>query len=494
MSGTLLAFDLGAESGRGILGRFDGNRLTLEQVHRFENGGVALLDRLYWDPLRLFGEIESGLGMAGKMEPQLASVGIDTWGVDFVLLAADGTLLDNPRHYRDARTDGMLETAFQIMPREQIFSHTGIQFMKLNSLYQLLALRLADAPQLAAAQQLLMIPDLLHYFLSGERSGEFSNATTTQLFDPTRGGWSTALCEAFDLPQHILPPIAAPGTQLGTVRDSVAERCGLSKSVPVILPATHDTGAAVAAVPATGVGTGDFAYISSGTWSLMGAELAAPELGADALRQNFTNEGGVGGTYRFLKNIMGLWLVQECRRTWSLAGRDRSYGELATAAAAAPAFGPLINPDDERFLPPGDMPSRIRAYCEETSQQIPESEGAIIRCVLESLALKYRQTLEQLETVLDRPMKTIHIVGGGIQNELLCELTAHATSRPVVAGPAEATAIGNLLIQALGLGWVESLEQIRQVVIDSFDPTRYEPAVDQAEAWNDAYGRFVRLV
>ncbi|MBT3346560.1 MAG: rhamnulokinase [Gemmatimonadetes bacterium] len=493
-AGASLAFDLGAESGRAILGRFDGRRLALEEIHRFETGGVPLLDRLYWDPLRLGAEIERGLSLAAQSGASIASVGIDTWGVDFALLAGDGSLLGNPRHYRDAHTDGMLEKAFEILPREQIFAHTGIQFMKLNSLYQLLALRQADSPQLAAAEQLLMIPDLLHYFLSGERSGEFSNATTTQLFDPSQGQWSQALCEAFDLPSHILPPIAAPGTQLGTIRESVLKRCGLTGDVPVILPATHDTGSAVAAVPAAGVGTGDFAYISSGTWSLMGAELSAPELGAEALRHNFTNEGGVGGTYRFLKNIMGLWLVQECRRTWLHEGSEFSYAELTQAAAGAPGLGALVDPDDERFMPPGDMPARIARYCAETSQNLPSNEGAIVRCVLDSLALKYRQVLEQLEAVLGRRLETIHIVGGGIQNELLCQLTADATGRPVVAGPAEATGIGNLLVQALGLGWVSSLADIRQVVIDSFEPRRYEPSQADSAAWDEAYGRFAALL
>lgn len=496
-AGSLLAFDLGAESGRAILGHFDGQHLTLEEIHRFDTGGVAVLDRLYWDPLRLLAEIERGLSLAaqrsGQRSGQIAAVGIDTWGVDFALLAGDGSLLDNPRHYRDAHTDGMLEAAFELMPREQIFANTGIQFMKLNSLYQLLALRRAGSPQLAAAEQLLMIPDLLHYLLSGERSGEFTNATTTQLFDPTSGQWSKDLCDALDLPYHILPPIAEPGAQLGTLLNSVSHRCGLPSGVPVILPATHDTGSAVAAVPAHGVGTGDFAYISSGTWSLMGAELAAPELGPDALRHNFTNEGGVGSTYRFLKNIMGLWLVQECRRTWQAAGNDRSYAQLTAAAAAAPGLSVLIDPDDERFLPPGDMPERIRAYCTQTSQAPPADEGATIRCVLDSLALKYRQVLQQLETVLGRRLETIHIVGGGIQNELLCQLTADATGRPVIAGPAEATGIGNLLVQAMGLGWVSSLADIRQVVIDSFEPRHYEPSADTA-AWDEAYGRFTALV
>jgi rhamnulokinase len=488
MRRQLLAFDLGAESGRAILGHLQDNTLELEEVHRFATGVTPVLGRLYWDVLRFFDEIQKGL-QAASGHADLGSVGIDTWGVDYGLLTSDGALLDNPRNYRDPRTAGVMERGLERVSRERVFAATGLQFMPINTLWQLLSMKQSAAPQLATAQSLLMIPDLLHYFLTGERCSEFTNATTTQFYDPRQRRWSTELFEAFDLPKHILPEIIEPGTRLGLIRDDVATTCGVS-GVPVVVPATHDTGSAVAAVPAEGQ---DFAYISSGTWSLMGAELAEPNLSDAALRYNFTNEGGLGGTFRFLKNIMGLWLVQETRRTWQTEGRQLSYAELTTAAGQAPAFGSLIDPDDARFLPPGDMATRLRAFCTETGQPPPESDGAVIRCILESLALKYRWVLARLEEVLDRRLDPIHIIGGGIQNQLLCQLTADATRRQVVAGPAEATAIGNLLVQAFGLGWLGSVAEIRQVVRASFAPRIYEPQGDSAR-WDEAYDRFCQLL
>ena len=484
----LLAFDLGAESGRAILGRFDGVRLDLEELYRFPTGATAVHDRLYWDVLRLHDEIKAGLRAAAGS--RIRSVGIDTWGVDFGLLAADGSLIDNPRHYRDPRTEGVMERALERVSRERVFAATGVQLLPINTLFQLLAMQEASAPRLAAARGFLMMADLLHYFLTGERVCEFTNATTTQFYDPRRGRWSTELFEAFGLPGRILPEIVAPGTRIGPLLETVTRDCGLSPGVPVVAPATHDTGAAVAAVPAEGP---DFAYISSGTWSLMGAELRAPDLSEGALRYNFTNEGGVGGAFRFLKNIMGLWLVQECRRTWAAAGRERSYADLARAAEEAPGFGPLVDPDDRRFLPPGDMPGRVAAFCRETGQAEPAGEGAVIRCLLESLALKYRWVLERLEEVLGRRLEPVHVVGGGSRNSLLCQLTADATGRPVVAGPAEATAIGNLLVQALGLGCLGSAEEIRAVVRASFEPRTFTPSGDDGR-WAEACDRFCRLL
>jgi len=484
----LLAFDLGAESGRAILGHLDESRLELEELHRFPTGVTPVLGRLYWDVLRFFDEIQTGLRAAAR-HPDLGSVGIDTWGVDYGLLSPDGAMLDNPRNYRDPRTAGVMERGLARISRERIFAATGLQFMPINTLWQLLSMREEASPQLAAAQSFLMIPDLLHYFLTGVQAGEFTNATTTQFYDPRQRCWSTELFDAFGLPSHILPEIIEPGTRLGLIRDDVATPCGVT-GIPVVVPATHDTGSAVAAVPAQNK---DFAYISSGTWSLMGAELAEPNLSDAALRYNFTNEGGVGGTFRFLKNIMGLWLVQETRRTWQAEGRQHSYAKLTAAARQSPAFGPLIDPDDARFLPPGDMAGRLLSFCIETGQRPPETDGAVIRCILESLALKYRWVLERLEEVLCRRLDPIHIVGGGIQNELLCQLTADATDRPVLAGPAEATAIGNLLVQALGLGWLGSVADIRQVVHASFAPRAYEPSGDR-ERWDEAFHRFCQLL
>ncbi len=488
MRRQLLAFDLGAESGRAILGHLHDSRIELEELHRFTTGVTPVLGRLYWDVLRFFEEIQTGL-QAASGHADLGSVGVDTWGVDYGLLTAGGELLDNPRNYRDPRTAGVMERGLQTVSRQRVFAASGVQFMPINTLWQLLAMQETASPQLAAAHSLLMMPDLLHYFLTGEQAGEFTNATTTQFYDPQQRRWSTELFDAFQLPTRILPEIVNPGTRLGLIRSDVATACGVS-GVPVVVPATHDTGSAVAAVPAAGK---DFAYISSGTWSLMGAELDEPNVSDAALRYNFTNEGGVGGTFRFLKNIMGLWLVQETRRTWQLEGRDRSYAELTAAARQAPAFGPLVDPDDARFLPPGDMASRLRAFCVETGQAPPDGEGVVIRCILESLALKYRWVLERLEEILGRRLDPIHVVGGGIRNELLCQLTADATRRRVVAGPAEATAIGNLLVQALGLGWLGSISEIRQVVSASFAPDTYEPALDGAR-WDEAYHRFCQLL
>lgn len=483
----MLAFDLGAESGRAIAGRFDGRRLQLEELHRFANGPVAVHDRLYWNPLGLFDEMKKGLALGARDAARpLDSVGIDTWGVDFALLGPGDALLDNPRNYRDPRTDGMLEAAFARVPRAEIFAHTGIQFMKLNTLYQLLSMR--GSPLLEQAHTLLLMGDLFNFFFTGAKVCEFSNATTTQFYNPSTGDWARELLDKLDLPHHFLPDIVEPGTQVGHLLPSIADELGVS-SVPFIAPATHDTGSAVAAVPTQDA---HYAYISSGTWSLMGTEIDAPMLGAGALEHNFTNEGGVGRTFRFLKNIMGLWLVQECRRQWGREGQSLDYAELTTMASQAPAFSAVVDPDDERFIAPGDMPARLRAVCRETGQAVPDGPGEVVRVALESLALKYRYVLESLEHLFDRRLERIHIVGGGIQNRLLCQFTADATQRPVVAGPVEATAIGNLMVQALGLGEVGSLDEARQVVRESFVPEHYAPG--PSDGWDAAYERFCQLL
>ncbi|MEW6749927.1 MAG: rhamnulokinase family protein [Candidatus Latescibacterota bacterium] len=483
-----LAFDLGAESGRAILGRFDGERLGLQEIHRFPNGPVRLFDSLYWDVLRLFAEMREGLSICARDHgSDLESVGVDTWGVDFGLVGTGHVLLENPHHYRDPRTDGMPEEAFARVPREEIFAHTGAQFMRLNTLYQLLALQRDNPSLLGSARALLMMADLFNYFLTGRRVCEFTNATTTQFYNPVKGRWATELLDRFGLPTTILPELVEPGTPIAALLPQVAEQAGLGR-VMVMAPATHDTGSAVASIPTT---TRDYVYISSGTWSLMGAELPQPRIDAQVLKHNFTNEGGVGHTFRFLKNIMGLWLVQESRRTWERRGRAFSYDELAALAGRAPAFAAQIDPDDGSFMAPGDMPARIADYCRQTGQPVPEGEGGMVRVVLESLALRYRQVLESAEEILGRRMECIHIVGGGIQNRLLCQFTATATRRPVIAGPLEATAIGNLMMQAVGRGDVGSVEEARQVVRRSFQPRTYEP--DDPAGWDEAYGRFRRL-
>ncbi|NKB67645.1 MAG: rhamnulokinase [Candidatus Latescibacteria bacterium] len=486
----LLAFDLGAESGRALLGHFDGEKLRLEELHRFANGPVQVFDSLYWDPLRLFGEMTEALSMYRRQYgARLDALGVDTWGVDFALLGRGDVLLGNPHNYRDPRTDGMLEAAFQRVPQQEIFARTGVQFMKLNTLYQLLAMQRQGSPLLEVAETFLMMADLFNFFFTGVKTGEFSNATTTQFYDPSRGDWSTELLQQFGLPTHILPPIVEPGAVLGQLLPSLRQQTGLDP-VRVLAPATHDTGSAVAAVPTA---DRDYAYISSGTWSLMGIEEDRPLLHEAALAHNFTNEGGVGGTFRFLKNIAGLWLMQECRRTWARQGREFSYDELTAKAQQAPPFAALIDPDDELFIAPGDMPARIVDYCRRSGQTPPAEEGGIIRTILESLALKYRHVLEHLDQIRGQRLARIHVVGGGIQNRLLCQFTASATGRPLLAGPLEATAIGNLMVQALGTGEVGSIDQARQVVRNSFAPDIYEPE-DDSGAWDQAYVHFAALL
>jgi rhamnulokinase len=484
-----LAFDLGAESGRAMVGQFDGNALSLSTVHRFGNGPVRVLGSLYWDVLRLFDEIMQGLSAYRKqVSRQVEGIGLDTWGVDFALLGRHDTLMGNPHHYRDPRTEGMYEAAFARIPRQKVFERTGIQFMQINTLFQLLSMKLKGDPTLEQAQTLLMIPDLLNFWLTGIKASEFSIATTSQCYDPRQGDWSGALLQSLDLPTHIFQQVIPSGTVIGPLLPEVAESVGLEGDELVIAPACHDTGSAVAAVPATG---SDFVYLSSGTWSLMGVEIDAPIITEDSLNFNFTNEGGVCGTYRLLKNIMGLWLVQECRRTWAQEGQELSYNELTELAAQAPAFGPLVEPDSHDFLLPGDMPARIAQFCARTGQAVPQSKGEIVRCALESLALKYRWVLEKLEIMLGRPLGTIHIVGGGSQNTLLCQFAADATGHAVMAGPIEATAAGNILMQMLARGRISSLAQGREVIRNSFETISYEPRPH--EGWAEAYQRFLAI-
>jgi len=486
---SYLAIDLGAESGRATLGTLDGGRLRLAEVHRFPNTPVRTLDGLHWDVLRLWADIQEGIARAARACPSgIASLGVDTWGVDFALLDAQGALIGNPYHYRDGRTRDMPGEAFRRVPRERIFELTGIQFMPINTLYQLLAMVRSGSAALRAASRLLMIPDLFNYWLTGQQTGEFTNVTTSQCYDPRRGAWAGALLAELGIPGHIFPTVIAPGTALGELLPEVAEETGAGP-VRVIAPACHDTGSAVVAVPAGGRG---FAWLSSGTWSIMGTEREAPVIDGRSLAYDFTNEGGVGGTYRLSKNIAGLWLVQECRRAWARAGGEVAYEQLARLAAEAPAFACLIDPDRAEFGQPGDMPHRIQAYCRSTGQPAPESQGAIVRCILESLALKYRWTLGRLEELAGGRLEPLHIVGGGSQNTLLNQFAADATGRRVLAGPAEATSIGNLLVQAVALGDVPSLAEGRRLVRESFAVAAYEPS--GGAAWGAAYERFCSLL
>lgn len=490
---VFLAVDLGASSGRVVAGLLDGRRLALEEVYRFDNGGVAAAGRLYWPLLTQWQQVLTGLRAAGaRYGGRVVSVGVDTWGVDFALLGRHDELLGYPLHYRDRRTAGIFEQAFARVPREAIFEATGLQFMEFNTLYQLLAMKLADSPLLDVAQSLLMMPDLFHWLLTGVKTNEYTNATTTQCFDPRRQVWAAELLARMDLPVHIFGPVAAPGTRLGGLRSEVAAETHLD-GAEVILPGTHDTASAVAAVPAASRPgqRPDWCYISSGTWSLMGVELPQPVVTRRCYELNFTNEGGVGGTTRLLKNIPGLWLVQECRRIWKQAGREYGWEELVRRASETPPLLSLIDPDDPSFVAPADMPQAIAAYCQRTGQVVPASEGAIIRTALESIALRYRMVLGYLEELAGGRLETIHIVGGGTQNRLLCQMTADACNRRVVAGPVEATAVGNLTLQAVARGALGSIAEAREVIGTSFAVEKYLPRLPQP--WDDAYGRFVQL-
>ena len=493
-SQVFLAVDLGASSGRVVAGLFDGAKLALEEVYRFDNGGVPAAGRLQWDLLSQWQHVLRGLRAAGKLYgSRVASVGVDTWGVDFGLLGRGDELLGNPYHYRDRRTAGILERAFAIVPREEIFAATGLQFMEFNTLYQLLAMKLADSPLLDAAQSLLLIPDLFHWLLTGEKANEYTDASTTQFLNPQTGGWARDLMEKFGLPTHILGPIAQPGTRLGKIQPAVIDETGLA-GVEVILPGTHDTASAVMAVPAASQPgqRPDWCYISSGTWSLMGVETPRPIINQRCYELNFTNEGGVGGTTRVLKNIAGLWLMQECRRIWKQEGREYGFDDLIQRASQSPPLAALFNPDAAAFVAPKDMPAAIRDDCSRTRQAVPQSEGAVIRAALESLALRYRMVLGYLEQLIGGRIETIHIVGGGSQNRLLNQMTADATNRRVVAGPVEATAIGNLMMQAVAQGAIGTIAQAREIIRTSFAVQEYRPK--QPPAWDEAYARFAKLV
>ena len=484
---SFLAFDLGAESGRAVLGCFDGERIMLEELHRFPNGGVRVLDSLHWDVLRLWSEMKNALSVCARRGENLMGIGIDTWGVDFALIGKDDSLLGLPYHYRDSRTDGMLEKAFSRLSRESIFEGSGGQFIQINTLYQLLSMALHESPLLKIADTFLMIPDLFNFWLTGRKVCEFTNATTTQFYDPRQKCWSEAIFNALDLPCHLLPEIVQPGTQIATLVSTVSDETGLAE-IPVIAPGCHDTASAVAAVPARDE---NWAYISSGTWSLMGIEVPNPIISDQVLNLNFTNEGGVANSFRFLKNVMGLWLLQECRRTWARSGREMSYDQLIQLAVDAPPFRYLIEPDDETFLSAGDMPLRIIDYCKRTEQTTSRDEGEIVRCILESLALKYRWVSEKLELVGGKPIDVIHIVGGGAQNRLLCQFTANATDVPVVAGPTEATAVGNIMVQAIATGLIDSISDAREIISQSFELEIYEPR--DSEQWDQAYERFLAI-
>lgn len=471
----VLAIDIGAESGRVMRIGFDGKRFHVDELHRFPNVPVMAGGTLYWDVLRLWHDIQTGIEAAG---PGMAGLGIDTWGCDYALLDRDGELLGNPVHYRDRRNEGMSERVFERVPWRTVYDRTGIQLMAPNTLFQLAGMVVSDSWQLANADRFLPFPQLFNYWMTGDRSAEFTHVSTMQIYNPHTQDWDYETLAAIGVPTHIFGDVVPPGTRLGGYR-----------GIPVFAPASHDTGSAVVGVPAT---RSDFAYLSSGTWSLLGLEIPQPIISDASFAANLTNEGGVEGTFRFLVNVMGLWLVQQCRATWAAEGNALDYGRLTDEARSAPPFVSLIDPDDDLFFAPGDMPARIRDYCRASGQPVPESVGAVMRCVNESLALKYRYQLDRLTAVSEQPVAQLHIIGGGSQNDLLNQMTADATGLPVVAGPVEATALGNAIVQFIALGEIANVAEARGILADTVGSVTLEP--DDDERWQKAFQRFCDLL
>jgi sugar (pentulose or hexulose) kinase len=492
------AVDLGASGGKVMLGRFDGSKVKLQEVYRFPNGPVQVKEHIYWDVRALFEEVKKGLGLAGRDE-RLDSIGLDAWGNDFCLLDSGGALLEDPHSYRDPRTDGVMEKAFQRMSREDIYNRTGVQFMQHNTLFQLYSMVLEKSPLLESASTYLMVADLFNYWLCGERCCEFTNATTTQFYDPRKRDWCLPLLETFDIPARIMPPVVQPATKLGVLQPGLCRELG---ALPVIAVGTHDTASAASVVPyGRGVpsdapagmfSSSDSAFLSSGTWSLLGAEVGEPLINSAGLKHNFTCYGGVGGAWLVWKNIQALWVLQECMRGWEQAGERDTLEELISLAEQAQPFTAIMDTDDRLFLTPGDFPARIEEYCRRTGQKPPAGKGAMVRCILESLALKYRYTFERLQDVLGRKLGRIHIIGGGSRNALLNRFTAEATGVPVVAGPAEATALGNFTAQLMALGEVESLSQAREIISRSFGTDTYTPG--HVDGWDEVYGKFLDIM
>ncbi len=479
-----LALDLGAESGRAILGSLDGKHLQLREINRFPNGTVEIAGHLHWDLLSLYEKILKSLRIcADEITASPASIAFDTWGVDFTLISSDGAFLGKPFAYRDKRTEGAMEQFFEKVPRQRLYELTGIQMLPFNTLFQLFSMVRDRSPQFDSAAGLLFIPDALNFAFTGRQKTEFSFATTSQLFNPRTGSWEREIFDALGIDIGLMQEVVEPGSVLGNLQFAVAQITGMDE-VPVVTTASHDTAAAVAAVPAEGE---DWAYISSGTWSLVGVETTAPIIDRQALEHNFTNEGGVGGTFRFLKNVMGMWLLQECRRAWSNI-QAYSYENLTSLAEEAAPSTSLIDPDWQGFLNPDNMPAAIAEYCRETSQPVPDSPARCCRAIFDSLALKYKMVIEQAGQLCGRQIRRIHIVGGGSRNRLLCQLTADATGLPVYAGPAEATAVGNILVQALALGFLSGLAGIREIVRESFVPVVYKPR--RHARWSKAHARF----
>lgn len=486
MEKKVLAFDFGASGGRAMCGTFDGEKITIEELHRFSNDPVILNGTMYWDVLRLFFEIKQGLIKAKKCG-HIESIGIDTWGVDFGLIDSEGRLLENPVHYRDARTEGMLEESFHLIDKKRFYEITGNQFMEINTAFQLLYLLKNRKDLLERADKMLLMPDLFNYFLTGEKKAEYSIASTTQLLDAKEGKWSDEVISALGLPKEIFPEIVPTGTKIGQLSEEICGELGLDR-IDVIAAAGHDTQAAMVAVPAS---EDDFIFLSCGTWSLLGTELETPIINEKSEFYNITNEGGYGRKTSFLKNIIGLWCIQESRRQWIREGQEYGFGELEKMAAASEPLKCFIDPDAPEFTPAGNIPERIREYCRRTGQAVPETIGEVVRCINESLAMKYRQVVEEIKDCTGKDYQTIYIVGGGTQSALLCQFTANACGCRVSAGPVEATVLGNVALQLMATGEIGSLKEARKIVRRSQDIKIYEPC--EKEKWDEAYERFCRV-
>lgn len=487
MTKRVLAFDFGASSGRAIIGCFDGEKITLEEVHRFSNDPVSVGGTVYWDVLRLFYEIKQGI-IKARMAGGFDSIGIDTWGVDFGLIDAEGKLMENPIHYRDARTVGMVDEAFKTMPREKIYGITGIQFMELNTLFQLISLKKNRPWMLERADKMLFMPDLFAYMLTGKMCAEYSIASTSQIIDLKTKSWSKELLEAFGIKEDIFAPLVKPGTVLGMLTPEICEECGVDP-VPVISVCGHDTQSAITSVPCE---DGKFAFLSSGTWSLFGTELEKPIVNETSLNINITNEGGFDDTVGFLKNIIGLWLIQESRRQWQRQGEDYSYADLEKLALAAEPFKCFIDPDAPEFVPHGNIPKRVQEFCEKTGQYVPQTVGEIMRCIYESLAMKYKLTFEKLCECTERDYPVIHVIGGGTKDTLLCQLTANSCNRTVKAGPIEATVMGNVAVQLMSDNSVADISEARKIVANSSELKTYAPT--DVDKWEEAYADFLKIV
>lgn len=487
MTKRVLAFDFGASSGRAIIGCFDGDKITLEEVHRFSNDPVSVGGTVYWDVLRLFYEIKQGI-IKAKIAGGFDSIGIDTWGVDFGLIDSEGKLMENPVHYRDARTVGLVDEAFKTMPKEKLYGITGIQFMELNTLFQLISLKKYRPWMLERADKMLFMPDLFGYMLTGKMCAEYSIASTSQLIDLDKKTWSKEILDAFGIKESVFAPLVQPGTVLGELSKEVCEECGVDP-VPVISVCGHDTQSAITSVPCE---DGDFAFLSSGTWSLFGTELDKPIVNETSMNINITNEGGFDGSTGFLKNIIGLWLIQESRRQWKREGKEYSYADLEKLALAAEPFKCFIDPDAPEFVPHGNIPERVREFCRKTGQYVPETVGEIMRCIYESLAMKYRLTFEKLRECTERDYPVIHVIGGGTKDGLLCQMTANSCDRTVKAGPIEATVMGNVAVQLMSDGSVENIGQARKIVAESSELKTFEPK--DTDKWAGAYEDFLKVV